>query len=155
MGRASTFSDPRVIDTLQRDFIPVAVNVAHLVPEEPERRNWGESSKFVEAIVRKSGMRTRQRGDAQGYYALSAAGDFYGGLNTHDIDKVFAMMSKGSAAQTFITDYYRQDSPFARASKGTVSVEVRSIVASSDKTFEVEWTETTRDPQGAVQGTET
>ena len=76
-------------------------------------------------------------------------------VQLHDIDKVFAMMSKGSAAQTFITDYYRQDSPFARASKGTVSVEVRSIVASSDKTFEVEWTETTRDPQGAVQGTET
>ena len=92
MGRASTFSDPRVIATLQRDFIPVAVNVAHLVPEETERRNWGESSKFVEEIVRKSGLRTRQRGDAQGYYALSAAGDFYGGLNTHDIDKVIELL---------------------------------------------------------------
>ena len=92
MGRASTFSDPRVIATLQRDFIPVAINVAHLVPEDTERRNWGESSKFVEAIVRKSGLRTRQRGDAQGYYALSAAGDFYGGLNTHDIDKVIELL---------------------------------------------------------------
>ena len=69
MGRASTFSDPRVIATLQRNFIPVAINVAHLVPEDTERRNWGESSRFVEAIVRQSGMRTRQGGDAQGYYA--------------------------------------------------------------------------------------
>jgi hypothetical protein len=30
-----------VIATLQRDFIPVAINVAHLVPEDTERRNWG------------------------------------------------------------------------------------------------------------------
>lgn len=76
-------------------------------------------------------------------------------VQLHNIDKVFAGISKGSEAQTFITDYYRQNSPFARASKGTVSVEVRSVVASSDKTFEVEWTETTRDLQGAVQATET
>ena len=76
-------------------------------------------------------------------------------VQLRNIDRVFAMISKGSAAQTFITDYYRQNSPFSRASAGTVSVEVRSIVASSDKTFEVEWTETTRDSQGVVKGTET
>jgi hypothetical protein len=102
VGRASTFSDPRVIDILQRDFIPVAINVAHLVPEDTERRNWGESSKFVEAIVRKSGLRTRQEGDAQGYYALSAAGDFYGGLNTHDIDEVIELLD--GARRRFAAD---------------------------------------------------
>ena len=62
------------------------------VSKTPRRRNWGESSKFVEAIVRKSGLRTRQGGDAQGYYALSAAGDFYGGLNTHAIDEVTELL---------------------------------------------------------------
>jgi type IV secretion system protein VirB5 len=76
-------------------------------------------------------------------------------VQLRNIDRVFAMISKGSSAQTFITDYYKQNSPFARASKGTVSVELRSIVASSNKTFEVEWTETARDSQGVVQGTET
>ncbi|GAC1449604.1 MAG: hypothetical protein NVSMB9_33560 [Isosphaeraceae bacterium] len=92
MGRASTFSDPRIIAILQRDYIPVAINVAHLVPEESRQRNWGESSRFVESMVRKSGLRTTQKGDAQGYYALSAAGDFYGGINTHDLDEVLALL---------------------------------------------------------------
>jgi type IV secretion system protein VirB5 len=74
-------------------------------------------------------------------------------VQMRDIDKVFAMISKGSAAQTFITDYYKQNSPFARATNGTVSVDVHSVVASSDKTFEVEWTETMRDTQGVVKET--
>ena len=74
-------------------------------------------------------------------------------VQLRDIDKVFAMLSKGSTAQTFITDYYKANSPLARAATGTVSVDVHSVVASSDKTFEVEWTETTRDIQGATKET--
>lgn len=74
-------------------------------------------------------------------------------IQLRDIDKVFAMLSKGSTAQTLITDYYKANSPLSRAATGTVSVDVHSVVASSDKTFEVEWTETTRDIQGATKET--
>jgi type IV secretion system protein TrbF len=76
-------------------------------------------------------------------------------VQRHSIDHVFAMIGRGSQAQTFITDYYKANSPFERAATETVSVEVRSVVASSDKTFEVEWTETTRDLRGAIKETGT
>lgn len=76
-------------------------------------------------------------------------------LQMHAIDKVFAMIGKGSPAQTFVTDYYKANSPFERAASVTVNVEVRSVLASSDKTFQVEWTETTRDLQGGIKETGT
>lgn len=70
------------------------------------------------------------------------------------IDKVYAMIGKGSAAQTFITDYYKANSPLERAETITVAVDVRSVVSSSDKTLEIEWSETTRDLLGAVKVTD-
>jgi type IV secretion system protein VirB5 len=72
-------------------------------------------------------------------------------VQKRSIDKVFAMIGKGSPAQTFVTDYFKANSPFERAASGTVSVDVRSVVASSDKTFDVEWTETARDIRGAIK----
>ncbi len=39
-------------------------------------------------------------------------------------------------------------SPFARAAKETVSVEVRSVLPQTPDTWQVEWVETTRDRQG-------
>ena len=76
-------------------------------------------------------------------------------VQMRDIDKVFAMISKGSAAQTFITGYYKSNSPLDLAATETVNVDVHSVVAPSDKTFEVEWTETTRDIRGAIKETGT
>jgi type IV secretion system protein TrbF len=74
-------------------------------------------------------------------------------VQLHDIDKVFSMIGKGSPAQTLVTDYYKANSPFDRGANVTTSVEVHSVVASSDKTFDVEWTEVTRDLHGAVKET--
>ena len=65
------------------------------------------------------------------------------------IDRVYAQIASGSAAQTFISDYYRGDPPFKRAETETVSVEVKSVLPTSDRTYEVEWVETTRDLYGA------
>ena len=70
------------------------------------------------------------------------------------IDRVYAEISSGSAAQTFISDYYRGDPPFKRAETETVSVEVKSVLPTSDRTYEVEWLETTRDLYGTVKATD-
>jgi type IV secretion system protein VirB5 len=70
------------------------------------------------------------------------------------IDRVYAMIASGSAAQTFVSDYYRNDPPFARAQKETVDVQVRTVIPTSEVTYEVEWTETTRDLSGDVLGTQ-
>lgn len=65
------------------------------------------------------------------------------------IDRVYAHIANGSPAQTFISDFYRNNQPFTRAQGETVSVDVQSILQDSEETFEVEWTETVRDLYGA------
>ena len=78
VGRALTFSDPRVISLLQQHFIPVAVNQDYLVPLEWSHRNWSESAKFMTDICKKAGRGTVKYQTVQGYYVISAAGDLYG-----------------------------------------------------------------------------
>jgi type IV secretory pathway TrbF-like protein len=70
------------------------------------------------------------------------------------IDRVYAEIANGSAAQTFISEFYRADPPSKRAQTETVSVEVTSVLPTSDRTYEVEWTETTRDLYGAAKSTD-
>jgi type IV secretion system protein TrbF len=68
------------------------------------------------------------------------------------IDRVYAHIASGGQAQAFISEFYRADPPYKKAAAETVSVEVRSVLPTSDRTFEVEWIETTRDLYGAVKG---
>ena len=70
------------------------------------------------------------------------------------IDRVYSQIASGSAAQTFISEFYRNDPPFKRAQTTTVSVEVKSVLPTSDRTYEIEWSETTRDLFGAVKATD-
>ena len=67
------------------------------------------------------------------------------------IDRVYAHIASGSHAQTFISEFYRNDPPFKRAQTDIVAVEVNSVLPTSDRTFEVEWVETTRDLYGKVK----
>jgi len=66
------------------------------------------------------------------------------------IDRVYAYIASGSQAQAFISDFYRSDPPQKRAQTETASIEVQSVLPTSDKTYEIEWTETTRDLYGSV-----
>jgi hypothetical protein len=77
-GRALTFSDPKVIDYLQNDFIPVAINQDYFVPLDQSARNFSESAKFMTEICRKNGRGIKPGETVQGYYPISAAGDTYG-----------------------------------------------------------------------------
>jgi type IV secretion system protein VirB5 len=67
------------------------------------------------------------------------------------IDRVYAHIASGAQAQAFISEFYRNDPPQKRALNETVSVEVRSVLPTSERTFEVEWREVTRDLYGAVK----
>jgi type IV secretion system protein VirB5 len=66
------------------------------------------------------------------------------------IEKVYAMISSGSSAQTFVSDFYRENPPQARAQSQSVHVDINTVLPTSDTTYEVEWMETTRDLQGKV-----
>jgi len=70
------------------------------------------------------------------------------------IDRVYAQIASGTSAQAFISDFYRNDPPFKRAQTETVSVEVKSVLPTSDRTFEVDWIETARDLYGSVKSTD-
>jgi len=67
------------------------------------------------------------------------------------IDRVYAHIASGSPAQTFISDFYRNNQPFTKAQAETVSVDVQSVLQDSEETFEVEWIETVRDLYGAAK----
>ena len=66
------------------------------------------------------------------------------------IDRVYGMIGSGTAAQTLITEFYRANQPFERANKETVQVDVNTILPTTEHTFEIDWTETARDPSGGV-----
>jgi type IV secretion system protein VirB5 len=66
------------------------------------------------------------------------------------INKVYAMIASGSAAQQEVSDYYRAHSPFQRAQKQTATVQIQSVFPTSPQTYEVDWTETAFDLQGNV-----
>lgn len=70
------------------------------------------------------------------------------------IDRVYAYIANGSQAQAFVSEFYRGAQPFTRASSETVAVEVKSVLPTSDRTFEVDWIETTRDLYGTVKSTD-
>jgi type IV secretion system protein VirB5 len=70
------------------------------------------------------------------------------------IDHVYAQIANGSHAQAFISDYYRGDPPQKRAETETVAVEVNSVLSTSDRTYEVDWVETSRDLYGTVKSTD-
>ena len=68
-----------------------------------------------------------------------------------EIDRVYARIANGSQAMTLVNEFYRNDPPQKRAQTQTVSVDVQSVLATSDKTYQVEWVETVRDLLGQVK----
>jgi type IV secretion system protein TrbF len=67
------------------------------------------------------------------------------------IDRVYAMIARSSPAQVQVSEFYRGDPPHRRAQTQMVSVDVKAVYASSEKTYEVEWVETARGLGGDVQ----
>jgi type IV secretory pathway TrbF-like protein len=67
------------------------------------------------------------------------------------IDRVYARIANGSQAMTLVNEFYRADPPQKRAQTLAVSVDVQSVLATSEKTYQVEWVETSRDLQGQIQ----
>ncbi len=66
------------------------------------------------------------------------------------IERVYAHIANGSAAQNQISDFYRSDPPQQRAMTQIVTTEIVAAFAPSPATYEVEWIETTRDTHGKV-----
>jgi type IV secretion system protein VirB5 len=69
------------------------------------------------------------------------------------IDRVYVMLPGGSIALTKINDHFKAHNPFVLAAKESVAVAVTNILPISDRTWQVEWQEVTRDQRGQVLST--
>ena len=75
-------------------------------------------------------------------------------VQRRSIDRVYSLIGQGTPAQMFITDWYRNNTPFDRARTETVAVDVQTVLPTTSRTYEIEWTETTRDHAGSVVGSQ-
>src|SRR5688500_8124169 len=66
------------------------------------------------------------------------------------IDATYAMTLPDSAALQAIAEYHGANNPYLRAEQETVEVSVNAVMAVSDDTWQVEWTETTKQPSGRI-----
>ena len=69
-------------------------------------------------------------------------------------DQVYAHLAMGSEAQAFVTAFYRADPPQKRGQTQTVSIDVKSVLPNSNRTYEIEWIETTHDLNGGIVSTD-
>jgi len=70
------------------------------------------------------------------------------------IERVYAQIAAGSAAQEEVSEFYRRDPPAQRGRTMTVGVQIASVYPTSSRTYEIEWQETVRDLDGTTQRTE-
>jgi len=70
------------------------------------------------------------------------------------IDHVYAHLAMGSEAQAFVTAFYRGEPPQKRGQTQTVSIDVKSVLPNSNRTYEIEWIETTHDLNGGILSTD-
>lgn len=64
------------------------------------------------------------------------------------IDRAYAMLRTSDTATEKINAWYRENSPFVKARTATVAIEVSNIVALSNQSYQVDWTEIERDRRG-------
>lgn len=75
-------------------------------------------------------------------------------LQRKAVFRVYSMLSPNDAATQKMNEWLNgtpDSSPFKRAVKEMVSVEIKSVLPQSPDTWQVEWVETTRDRQGVLK----
>lgn len=76
-------------------------------------------------------------------------------LQRKAVFKVYSVLSPNEPGTAKMNEWLNGDadaSPFKRAAKEMVNVEITSVIPQSPDTWQVDWTETTRDRQGAMKG---
>ncbi|MDI7864967.1 conjugal transfer protein TrbF [Rhizobiaceae bacterium n13] len=69
------------------------------------------------------------------------------------IDRTYALLRTSDPSTQKVNAWFRGNSPFQRAKTSTVAIEVNNIVALSDRTYQIDWTEYERDRKGKETGT--
>ncbi|TCP76495.1 MULTISPECIES: conjugal transfer protein TrbF [unclassified Rhizobium] len=69
------------------------------------------------------------------------------------IDRTYALLRTSDPSTQKVNAWFRGNSPFEKAKTSTVSIEVSNIVALSNQTYQIDWTEYERDRKGKETGT--
>ena len=123
---------------LRHDVIPYVVeldarqNIVRTYPAEPMR---APSAQYTRAALAK--WVRFWRGVTVDTYVIQ-----------DQIALVFAMLRSGSAAEKRLIEWFRDNSPYERATSFLVHIEVTNLLAISDSTWRVDWLETTRHRNG-------
>ncbi|MCA1869450.1 conjugal transfer protein TrbF [Agrobacterium genomosp. 3] len=64
------------------------------------------------------------------------------------IDRTYALLRTSDPATEKVNAWYRSSSPFEKAKSSTVAIEVNNIVALSNQSYQIDWTEFERDRKG-------
>ena len=68
------------------------------------------------------------------------------------IDRTYALLRTSDPSTEKINASFRGNSPFEKAKAATVAIEVNNIVALSNQTYQIDWTEYERDRKGKETG---
>ena len=69
------------------------------------------------------------------------------------IDRTYALLRTSDPSTQKINDWFRSNSPFEKEWNATIAIEVNNIVALSNQTYQIDWTEYERDRKGKETGT--
>nr|WP_234888340.1 P-type conjugative transfer protein TrbG [Agrobacterium larrymoorei] len=69
------------------------------------------------------------------------------------IDRTYALLRTSDPSTQKVNAWFRGNSPFEKAKTSTVAIEVNNIVALSNQTYQIDWTEYERDRKGKETGT--
>jgi len=64
------------------------------------------------------------------------------------IDRTYALLRTGDPATEKVNSWFRGNSPFEKAKNATIAIEVNNIVALSNQSYQIDWTEYERDRKG-------
>jgi type IV secretion system protein VirB5 len=71
------------------------------------------------------------------------------------VDRVYALLPSGSQASKMVSEFMQNPNPFVKAQTMGISLEIKSMLKLSDKTWQIDWVETQRNLAGGVIGTST
>jgi type IV secretion system protein VirB5 len=129
-----------VYSAAQNHYIPYVVQVDRLGVAARRSRRRGNASRYAHRACAACTLIS----DVRSVYVDAAA-------QRSVIDEGYAMISRTGSSFKALTDYFRENSPFERAEKETVTVEVHTVLPVAGNTWRVEWSETTRGRNGEVQ----
>lgn len=68
------------------------------------------------------------------------------------IDRTYALLRSSDPSTEKVNAWFRGNSPFERARNSTIAIEVNNIVALSNQSYQIDWTEFERDRKGKEAG---